>query len=80
MTECKFCERLEESERKRIFNNKWDKDCVHNEYTVALVIRIKRHRRLQGGRTVSFRNQGLGFKLNYCPECGREIKEAKNGK
>ena len=73
MTECKFCERLEEYERVRLFHNEYEKDCIHNEYTVALVIRTKRHRRLRGGRTVSFRNQGLGFKLNYCPECGRKL-------
>lgn len=28
----------------------------------------------QAGRTVDYRNQGLGYKLNYCPECGRKIR------
>lgn len=29
----------------------------------------KRH----AGRTTDYRNRGIGYKLNYCPECGRKL-------
>lgn len=46
------------------------------EYTVALVRRayLKGHKR-QAGRGTDYRRQGLGYKLNFCPECGRRLKE-----
>ena len=71
---CKFCERLKLYKEIREERNRFDKDCIHDEYTVALVVRSRRHRKLMGGRLLSFRNKGIGFSLNYCPECGKELK------
>lgn len=71
---CKFCERLTIYKELEDERNLYDHACVHNEYTVALVIRSKRHRKLLGGRILAYRNQGIGFSLKYCPECGKELK------
>ena len=48
---------------------------LKEEYTVALVSHtwsVSRGKR-SASRTVDFRNKGLGYKLNYCPECGKEL-------
>jgi hypothetical protein len=46
-----------------------------SEYTVAIVERswyTKRGKK-SASRTVRFKSRGIGFKLNYCPECGRSV-------
>lgn len=79
---CSFCAAL--TERKRIYNFLRDKDEVDpelgpylHEYKVAMVIRswYKKRGKRSAGRTVAFRNKGLGFDLNFCPECGKEIQK-----
>ena len=76
---CKFCESLKTWKQVKSM------DKGHKqEYTVALVIRSwypsvksKRH----AGRTTDYRRNGIGYKLNYCPECGRPLSRiAKNQK
>jgi len=80
---CKFCESYESWRRIHDFDNlKLPKEeRSKHEYTVALVIRswipkvrTKRH----AGRTVDYRNQGIGYNLNFCPECGKRL--VGNGK
>ena len=46
-----------------------------NEYTVAIVIHswYQKRGKKSASRTVDFRNKGLGYKLNFCPECGKEL-------
>ena len=74
--ECKFCYEYE------FYKKYCDTDkTIKHDYTVAIVrrswVNSKRNCR---GRTVVFRNKGLGFKLNYCPECGKCFKKGgKNG-
>lgn len=80
---CEFCRSLEIhkfSDRVSDDYNKLHHTAkLYHEYTVALVAKCwtresgKRH----AGRTTDYRNQGIGFKLNYCPECGRKLKGAK---
>ena len=76
---CKFCESLQDWSQIHEFNNRdipKEEETKH-EYTVALVIHSwcpKYKTKRQAGRTVDYRNQGLGYKLNYCPECGRKLK------
>ena len=80
---CFFCESLEDQKKAdRIYTQAAaakGKDYRH-EYTVALVIRSwyadKGKRR--AGRTTDYRNQGIGYRLNYCPECGRYLRRRRN--
>ena len=50
---------------------------LKHDITVAMVIHTyyPGHKR-NATRTTDYRNQGCGYKLNYCPECGRKL----NGK
>ena len=80
---CCFCESYELWRNIHEFDNTLgpkDEKTKH-EYSVALVIRswkpkyrTKRH----AGRVVDYRNQGIGYKLNFCPECGKRL--VGNGK
>ena len=77
MDECKFCESL--AEHKQIENfwlDRKDKEPFKYEYTVALVIKewLPSKGKRRAGRTTDYRYQGLGYKLNFCPECGRKVK------
>ena len=77
---CQFCESFElwKSIEKRNKKEKAEKSLTWRfEITTALVIhswikeiRTKRH----ASRVTDFRNQGLGFKLRFCPECGKKLR------
>ena len=73
-TKCKFCSNLFEH-KKRSYTDpelgKWKQ-----EYTVALVIHswYEKRGKKSASRTTDYRNKGLGYKLNYCPECGVKLK------
>ena len=79
---CKFCEAMRSHEQADTVTRQLqdDRDIklfgrFTAEYTVAIVRRCwyaKQHKRRQA-RTVEFRYRGLGFALNYCPECGRKF-------
>ena len=76
---CEFCESLEAWKRARRFSNRHDGYKIKEEYNVALVIRswTPQKGKRRAGRLVDYRNQGIGFRLNFCPECGREIRRKK---
>ncbi len=43
-------------------------------YKVALLIHTKKKGfRAYRGRTTDYNTRGIGYKLNYCPECGRKL-------
>lgn len=67
---CKFCEEY------AFLRELPHPDDIKNEYTVAIVgwSIIEKKRR---GRTVTFKHNGVGFPLKYCPECGKELKKAR---
>lgn len=77
---CEFCKAFElwktfEKSNKKNYakqNLTW-----RFEITTAIVvhswIKEKRTKR-QAGRVTDFRNEGLGFKLRFCPECGKELR------
>lgn len=46
------------------------------ELSVAVVERTWYQKRGKkgAGRTVHFRNQGIGYALNFCPECGKKLR------
>ena len=77
MAECKFCESLESHKKCENFWLEREKEPFKYEYTAALVIKqwLPSIGKKSAGRTTDYRNQGLGYKLNFCPECGRKIKD-----
>jgi len=76
MAECKFCENLTNYKKIDNFFRKREKEPFKYEYTVALVIKqwLPSKGKRRAGRTTDYRYQGLGYKLNYCPECGKKLK------
>lgn len=50
---------------------------LEQQYTVAIVTRTYRkgHKR-QAASSTDYRYRGCGYKLNYCPECGKLLKGA----
>lgn len=52
-----------------------DKEFEH-KLTVAIVDLIQKKRRKKPlGKSVHYRKKGIGFDLNFCPECGKVLKE-----
>lgn len=76
MAECKFCESLKDHKEIENFWLEEGAEPSEYEYTVALVIRSwkPRYGKKKAGRTTDYRYQGIGYKLYYCPECGRKIR------
>lgn len=78
MSNCQFCAalavrrrigRIDNAQRKR-----QGKAPIRNRYTVALVV----HTYVSGnaanaGRSTDYRARGLGYALNFCPECGAKL-------
>lgn len=73
---CAFCEALQTYKDIWMFDNEHFDTKIYREYTVALVVRswTKGNKRT-AGRMTDYRYRGIGFKLNYCPECGRRLDE-----
>lgn len=85
--QCKFCEALERNKRANgIINYNQDPEerkslgKYMTAYTVALVVHnwYKEHGKRTAGRSTDYRCRGLGYSLNYCPECGRKVQEVSN--
>ena len=83
MSVCKFCEamkanrQVEEITRSWATNEEIKRYGKHMiEYTVAIVKRsyYQKTGKKKSGRTLEFRHRGLGFELNYCPECGTNMR------
>ena len=80
---CRFCEAYELNDRVSRF--KAERPDLYGgeewccEMTVALVIHewTKRIGKRNAGRTTDYRYRGLGYKLNYCPECGKKLERRK---
>ena len=55
-----------------------DASRLKHDITVAMVIRTyyPGHKR-QASRTTDYRSQGCGYKLNYCPECGKKLNSKR---
>lgn len=50
---------------------------LQHDITVAMVIRTYRSGyKRNAAREIDYRYQGCGYKLNYCPECGKLLKGA----
>ena len=79
---CAFCEAYKSKRQADAITDQYqDKEDREQygkrmyDYTVALVQHhwYKKLGKRTAGRTTDYRNKGLGFKLNFCPECGRRI-------
>ena len=77
---CIFCEEYRSHKRVNEFKRdhpEWygDEAWLEREIKVAMVIRTWRpgYKR-QAARETDYRNQGCGYALNYCPECGKRLK------
>ena len=84
---CKFCEAMKANRQIEEISRSWATDDVLKkygkyitEYSVAIVKRsyYQKKGKRKSARGVEFRYRGLGFDLNYCPECGADMKEANN--
>ena len=71
---CKFCEDLQFS--KQLDAESEYADRFSQEYTVAIVKRqwLTGRCKRTANRSINFRYQGIGYKLNYCPECGKSMR------
>ena len=77
---CEFCENLKSQIQINEYLNQKETEKEYrqmHEYTVAIVDRswTKSKGKRNAGRTTDYRNQGIGYKLNFCPECCRPIKD-----
>lgn len=79
---CKFCDAMEYNKEALKTVRGWATDAElaefgrwMTEYTVAIVKRswYQKKGKKSASRTIEYRNKGLGYKLNYCPECGRKL-------
>lgn len=85
---CDFCDNLNWMKKYAMEENKGrnEENKLRYAYNVALVQHIwtKRNGKRNAGRSTNYRNRGIGYQLNYCPECGsslrrgNEIKRAGN--
>ena len=87
MKKCNFCEALEDYREVQAAGNKYRETYpglgpYMHEYTVAIVIHswFKALGKRSAGRSTDYRNQGLGYELNFCPECGKMINKKKGVK
>ncbi len=70
---CAFCEAY----KYRIELNSSTAGLIH-KLTVALVSIVKRPgEKSFRGRITDYNASGAGYKLNYCPECGRSLKKLR---
>lgn len=80
---CKFCEAMKENRQIEEFTRQHEsqKDLERygkykTEYAVAIITRswYSKTGKRNAGRTTDYRHMGLGYKLNYCPECGANMR------
>lgn len=80
---CRFCEELEDLKECHKIAQRWATDAELTEYgkwmqelTIAVVERnwYQKKSKKSAERIVHYRNRGLGFALNYCPECGKKLR------
>ena len=84
---CRFCEAMKANRQCYEISRSWATDYeleeygkYMTEYSVAIVKRswYQKKGKKSAGRSVEFRYRGLGFALNYCPECGKKVQNDAN--
>ena len=82
LKQCQFCKALGMKEDYNEFINACQ-DPKEREalgklmdvYTVGLITHTwyKKLGKRKASRSTDYRNRGLGYSLNYCPECGKKL-------
>jgi hypothetical protein len=78
MSECKFCEALRSWQQFKSME-----PGSKQEYTVAIVIRSWRPPdipKYRASQITDLRPGGHGYKLRFCPACGRDLQKKQNPK
>ena len=84
MSKCRFCSAMEQHREVEAITKSWTTEKEKSqfgeymtEYSVAIVKHswYKKNGKRSGGRTTDYRYRGLGYALNYCPECGKRMEE-----
>ncbi len=87
MSACKFCEAMKTNRQIEELCKTWPTESETEqygkymiEYTVAIVKRTwyTKMGKRNSGRSVEYRYRGLGFELNFCPECGTKMKRGEH--
>jgi len=74
---CDFCRVMEQNRKFDRLTRLYTPGASYR-YSVAIVQRtFIKGRRGSQGRTTDYRYRGCGYKLNYCPECGKKIGGAE---
>ncbi len=77
MADCSFCEMLDFEKKWNADHNRIEKDPderLRYEYFAALDVRSwKRSKTKKDAVSTKL----TGYKLNYCPECGRALRKGK---
>ena len=80
MSKCEFCERLEARKDADKFCEGYGVDPKlgpkHNVYTAVLLATswYEKYGKQTASTMTYYKEYKFGFDLNYCPECGKEIK------
>lgn len=81
MKKCQFCESYRSHKNVHDFIRQHqeyygEKSLLQYEICTAMVIKMWRpgYKR-RASRETDYRSQGCGYQLNYCPECGKKLKE-----
>lgn len=80
-SKCAFCRALSEHKEihkmlaKRAKQERPELGAYRAEYAVALIESTwyEKYGKRSAGRMTDYRHRGLGYKLRYCPECGRKL-------
>lgn len=84
---CKFCEAMQTNRQVEEISRSWSTEDELKQYgrymvdySVAIVKRswYRKKGKRSASRTTEYRYRGLGFALNYCPECGKKV--IRNGR
>lgn len=67
---CSFCERLN---LYRQINQHDTNNDIKRIYTAAIVENTEYKERIRG-HSVCYNEYGIGFPLNFCPECGKKLE------
>ena len=79
---CKFCEAMQANRQVEEISRSWSTEDELKQYgkymvdySVAIVKRswYRKKGKRSAFRTIEYRYRGLGFALNYCPECGKKV-------
>ena len=79
---CKFCEAMQTNRQVEEISRSWSTEDELKQYgrymvdySVAIVKRswYRKKGKWSAFRTTEYRYRGLGFALNYCPECGKKV-------